>query len=131
MRLSFSALSEILKKATSNASGTWSYTLDSSLLAFGDFEAKARSMTASDTSVYSDPLLFKVGDKTVIRPKSSSLFGFRKKCDLNDDSRVNLLDFSIMAFWYKRLGFPAKVDLNTDSSINLTDLSILAYCWTG
>jgi hypothetical protein len=44
---------------------------------------------------------------------------------------VNILDFSIMAFWYKRLGFPAKVDLNTDNKVNLTDLSILAYCWTG
>jgi hypothetical protein len=66
-----------------------------------------------------------------MRAKLSGLTGFRKKCDLNNDNRVNLLDFSIMAFWYKRLGFPPKVDLNSDANVNLTDLSILAYCWTG
>lgn len=129
--LSIPASFEIVKKTTSNASGTWSYTLDSSQMAFGDFEVKAKSLTFNDLSPSSDPLMFKVGNTNRTRTIGSSLSGFRKKCDLNDDSRVNLLDFSIMAFWYKRLGFPEKVDLNTDSRVNLTDLSILAYCWTG
>lgn len=131
VRLSVSAATEFLKKIQANASGTWTYAFDSSVLDIGDYEAKAKSLTASSLSMYSDPLTFRVGDVTRMRPKTSSLFGFRKRCDLNDDNRVNLLDFSIMAFWYKRLGFPAKVDLNTDNKINLTDLSILAYCWTG
>lgn len=122
---------ELLKQTRSNASGTWSYGVDSSELAFGPYEAKARSILPNDLSTYSDALSFKVGNVNTSRVKGSLLGGFRKKCDLNDDNRVNLLDFSIMAFWYKRLGFPAKVDLNTDSSVNLTDLSILAYCWTG
>lgn len=131
VRLSFSSSVELLKKTSANASGSWAYTLDSSELPFGDFEAKARSITATDLSLYSDPLLFKVGSITKNRIKGAVLTGFRKKCDLNDDNRVNLLDFSIMAFWYKRLGFPVKVDLNTDNNVNLTDLSILAFCWTG
>ena len=75
--------------------------------------------------------MFRVGDTNRLRAKVSELPGFRKRCDLNNDSRVNILDFSIMAFWYKRLGFPPRVDLNADNNINLTDLSILAYCWTG
>ena len=75
--------------------------------------------------------MFRVGDTNRPRPKNAYLSGFRKKCDLNNDNRVNLLDFSIMAFWYKRLTFPPKVDLNTDKQVNLTDLSILAFCWTG
>ncbi|MDQ5962591.1 MAG: hypothetical protein QG653_398, partial [Patescibacteria group bacterium] len=54
-----------------------------------------------------------------------------KRCDINQDGRVNLLDFSILAFWYKRAGFPEKVDLNTDKKVDLSDVSILAYCWTG
>ena len=122
---------ELLKQSKTNASGTWSFILDSSELAFGSYEAKARSILPNNLSPYSDPLSFKVGNSNMLRGKGVSLSGFRKKCDLNNDDRVNLLDFSIMAFWYKRLGFPEKVDLNTDKSVNLTDLSILAYCWTG
>ena len=131
IRLSFASKVELLRKTTVNASGTWSYNLDTSLLDLGDYDAKARLLRTDNLSLYSDPLPFRIGDTTRLRTKPSALSGFRKRCDLNDDNRVNLLDFSIMAFWYKRLGFPAKVDLNTDNNINLTDLSILAYCWTG
>jgi hypothetical protein len=122
---------EVIKKIHVTASGIWSYVLDSSEFSFGDYEAKARALLSDSLSPYSEVLFFKVGEVTKLRVKNIGLSGFRKKCDLNNDNRVNLLDFSIMAFWYKRLGFPPKVDLNTDTKINLTDLSILAYCWTG
>jgi len=131
IRLSLSSTFELLKRANANASGTWSYVYDSSELDFGDYNAKARSLTATNLSPYSDALAFSVSSTTRMRSKLSSLAGFRKRCDLNDDNRVNLLDFSIMAFWYKRITFPPKVDLNSDNAVNLTDLSILAYCWTG
>lgn len=122
---------EVLKRASSSSSGAWSFDVDSAIFSAGDYDVKARSITEEDVSLYSDSISFRVGSVNRLRTKISELTGFRKKCDLNNDSRVNLLDFSIMAFWYKRLGFPAKVDLNTDNKINLTDLSILAYCWTG
>ncbi len=131
VRISFHSDVEILKKTRSNASGTWIYKLDSSELELGDHDGKARSLTPDDLSPYSDVLPFRVSNTDRLRSKLSLLFGFRKRCDLNNDNRVNLLDFSIMAFWYKRIGFPQKVDLNTDNKVNLTDLSILAYCWTG
>jgi hypothetical protein len=131
VRLSVALNTEIIKKAKAGTDGSWFYTIDSSELDLGDNNAKARSLTVNDVSLYSDLLSFRVGDTNRLRPKISSLAGFRKRCDLNDDGRVNLLDFSIMAFWYKRLTFPPKVDLNSDKNINLTDLSILAYCWTG
>ena len=133
IRLSYSSPfdAETLKKAKADSTGYWTYTLDSDDLKFGDYEIQARSLTKEDLSLYSDPLTFRVGNTTRLRAKVSELAGFRQKCDLNSDSRVNILDFSIMAFWYKRLGFPVKVDLNIDGKINLTDLSILAYCWTG
>jgi hypothetical protein len=132
VRLSLSkGASEWIKKVQALASGSWTYVLDSSSFSFGDYEAKARSLLSDNLSPYSEVVLFTVGDVTKMRAKLSGLTGFRKKCDLNNDNRVNLLDFSIMAFWYKRLGFPPKVDLNSDANVNLTDLSILAYCWTG
>ena len=131
VRLSLSLRSEIIKKAKAGANGSWIYTIDSSELDLGDNLAKARALTLNDISPYSDTLLFRVGDINRLRPKIADLTGYKKRCDLNDDGRVNLLDFSIMAFWYKRLTFPPKVDLNSDKNVNLTDLSILAYCWTG
>ena len=53
------------------------------------------------------------------------------KGDLNLDCRVNLVDLSIMAYWWKRPALPARVDLNGDGIINLVDFSILVYYWTG
>lgn len=131
VRLSFHSSVEVLKKVKANALGAWLYKLDSSDFELGDHDSKARSITEDDLSPYSDVLPFKVSFTNKLREKTKELLGFRKKCDLNNDNRVNLLDFSIMAYWYKRLGFPEKVDLNTDHAVNLTDLSILAYCWTG
>jgi hypothetical protein len=129
LTISIHSSREIVKKTLSNSSGGWLYKLDSSELEMGTHEGKVRASTESDLSLYSDPLAFTVGTKNTLRssPSSSST----NRCDLNGDTRVNLIDFSIMAFWYKRSGFPAKVDFNADGKINLTDLSILAYCWTG
>jgi hypothetical protein len=131
VRLSVHSDTELLRRATSSSQGVWMYKLDSSLLELGEHEGKARSITESDLSLYSDIVQFRVTNENRIRNRVTELAGFRKKCDLNNDNRVNILDFSIMAFWYKRIGFPIKVDLSNDGKVNLTDLSILAYCWTG
>jgi hypothetical protein len=122
---------ELLKKTNANNTGAFVYALDTTSLPQGDYFIKAKSISSKDSSPYGEELSFTVGLQNKLRTKTNGLLGFRKRCDLNDDNRVNLLDFSIMAFWYKRLGFPDKVDLNSDAKINLTDLSILAYCWTG
>ncbi|MEK7606369.1 MAG: dockerin type I domain-containing protein [Patescibacteria group bacterium] len=53
------------------------------------------------------------------------------KGDFNKDGRVNLVDFSILAYWQGREGVPAAYDLNSDGVINLADFSILTYHWTG
>lgn len=120
----------LLKKTKANASGGWIYKLDSAELELGDHKTKARASTDDDISSLSEEVGFIVGNETRIRTEGNPL-GLKAKCDLNNDYRVNLQDFSIMAFWYKRLGFPTKVDLNDDSLVNLTDFSILAWCWTG
>jgi hypothetical protein len=131
VRLSFSSRQEIIERVRADDRGKWTYDLDTTGFELGDYEAKGRSLTVQNLSPYSEVITFRIGNTNRLRAKSFLLSGFRKKCDLNDDNRVNLLDFSIMAFWYKRLGFPPKVDLNGDKQINLIDLSILAFCWTG
>ncbi len=127
--LSIHSETELVKKTTSNSSGSWLYKLDSLELEVGDHEGKARSSTQQDLSLFSDIVNFTVGTRNVVR--TASTVSSSMKCDLNNDIRVNILDFSIMAFWYKRTGFPVKVDLNADKKIDLADVSILAYCWTG
>lgn len=56
---------------------------------------------------------------------------FCSKTDLNDDGRTNIIDFSILLFWYNKQHVPGQVDFNNDSEVNLTDFSIQVYCWTG
>lgn len=119
---------EIVKKVTSNANGGWLYKLDTTDFELGNHDAKARAITENDLSVYSNIESFIVGVQNILRKPAQNA---NKKCDLNNDFRVNILDFSIMAFWYKRTGFPEKVDLNSDKKVDLSDVSILAYCWTG
>lgn len=51
--------------------------------------------------------------------------------DCNADSEVNLVDFSVLAYWYKRDNPPKCVDLNSDGRVDLVDFSILAFYWTG
>jgi hypothetical protein len=122
---------EIIRKTTADANGAWSYTFDTTGIEIGNHTVKARSITGNDLSLHSDTISFLVGAKNVPRNTSRGVTANNKRCDLNNDKRVNLLDFSIMAFWYKRLGFPDKVDLNSDKKVDLSDVSILAYCWTG
>ncbi len=131
VRVSINSQNGLIKNTKSDSQGLWLYQLQTKEIGYGEYEAKALAVDADSTSPYGDPVTFIVGSITRPRTNKSGLAGFRKRCDLNDDNRVNILDFSIMAFWYKRLGFPPKVDLSTDGRINLTDLSILAYCWTG
>lgn len=130
LTISIHSSTEIVKKTSSNTSGAWLYKLDSNELELGGHQGKVRASTDSDLSLYSDVLSFTVGTKNIPRTQTPTVSA-ATRCDLNGDGRVNLSDFSIMAFWYKRTGFPGKVDLNVDGKVNLTDLSILAYCWTG
>jgi len=58
--------------------------------------------------------------------------GVLAKGDLNSDGKVNLVDFSIAAYWYGRVFLPAAKasDLNSDGKVDLADFSIMAYYWS-
>src|SRR3989344_4068773 len=58
------------------------------------------------------------------------------RADLNQDCKVDLVDFSIAAFWWDRSleGEFKQIEdkfLSGDGEISLEDFSILAYYWTG
>lgn len=113
--------------------GVYLRVFDSSVLELGQHHAKARSTADLEISSQSAVYEFTVGNKNVYAEESIAC---SKIADFNADCRVNLIDFSIAAFWYFRALSPAfaereKVHLNGDGKINLVDFSIMAFYWTG
>lgn len=109
--------------------GVYSYDLQASVLEVGDHNAKSKTRLAQQLSAFSRVVNF-----LVLGPEEDMLPIEEDKTidsDLNNDNKINLIDFSIMAYWYKQASPPPVVDLNGDKTVNLIDFSILAYYWTG
>lgn len=51
--------------------------------------------------------------------------------DYNHDQRINLIDFSILIFWFEKNDPPPSIDCNADRVVDIKDFSILMYFWTG
>jgi hypothetical protein len=120
-------------KTKAGSDGVYLYNFDSSVLEMGQHHAKARGVTDAVISPQSNTYAFTVGDTTVFTPASTTC---SIKGDLNNDCRVNLVDFSIAAFWYQKILSPAfavreKDHLNGDGRVSITDFSIMAFHWTG
>lgn len=120
---------EIFKQVIADANGAYFYTLNTAPLEYGSHstQSKAQVLTTSEATSYGKSLSFLVGDTTIEDTGICS----ELRGDFNDDCRVSLVDFSIMAYWYKKTTFPVKIDLNADKAITFVDFSILAYYWTG
>ena len=123
---------EYFATTTADVDGVYLYNFDTAILALGDHSTKAKSRVGNEVSAFSPSLAFAVGVQNVPTPGA----GCPARADLNDDCRVNLVDFSIAAYWYRRpflAEFAVKelAKLNGDGQINLVDFSIMAYYWTG
>ncbi|HTH92968.1 MAG TPA: dockerin type I domain-containing protein [Candidatus Paceibacterota bacterium] len=110
--------------------GVYLYNFDTSPLEYGSHTAAAHAILLNRVSAETDPVSFIVS-QTTTQPNTSASCG-KLIGDINCDGKVNLVDFSIMAYWYKKGATPpTNVDLNHDGKITLIDFSILAYHWTG
>lgn len=66
-----------------------------------------------------------------ITPTPSGAPSAFSRVDINADAKVDLIDFSILAYWWGReVVVNAPYDLNSDGRVTLADFSILAYYWT-
>lgn len=119
---------ELFYKVLSNTMGGYLYNLDTSVLEIGKHQTKSKSILGAQISQYTTPVSFSVGLENKIKDQTSC--GLLRG-DLNCDNHVNLIDFSIMAYWYKKPNPPLKVDLSSDMKISLIDFSIMAFNWTG
>ncbi|MDP3042856.1 MAG: hypothetical protein Q8N21_00410 [bacterium] len=124
--ISINSDEEFFAKMPAGKDGIYLYNYDTSPLEMGQHFTKSKVALAGEISSFSKAVTFQVGAKTT--PKETAKCG---KADLNCDNRINLVDFSIAAYWHKRPSPPAKVDFNSDGKVDLIDFSIMAYYWTG
>lgn len=132
--ITVSSEEDFFSKTLSDKEGIYLYNFDTALLDYGSHTTKSKAMIGSQLiSNYSYLVNFKVGTKNVVQEAAKK---GPAKANLNNDSSVNLVDFSIAAYWYKR---PLSAEfkkieaefLNGDGKIDLVDFSIMAYYWTG
>ncbi len=120
-----SAASKRVITATSSATGAWQVELTTTGLTNGTYKARVRARIP-DTILQTNFSAYKligVG-QTAVRQNNA---------DLNRDGKVNLVDFSILLFWWNSDGGTSdpSADINADSKVNLVDFSILLFNWTG
>ena len=113
--------SELVKTATSTEEGDWEVEVDTGILEEGTHTTRAKAKTSDGLeSSFSQVLAFYIGEKVP---------GVVLSADLNQDGKVNLIDFSILLYWWGKEN--SSVDLNQDGKVNLPDFSIMLYYWTG
>jgi len=122
---------EFFGKTIADKDGIYLYNFDTTALEYGSHLAKSKASIGNQlVSGYSQAVNFKVGAQNVKKLEQK----VPAKGEVNNDGKVDLVDFSIVSYWYNRPlteEVKQKVDLNADGKVDLTDLSILAYHWTG
>jgi len=130
--IAVNSLQPIFAQTQAQADGVYLYNLDTAMLEFGSHSAKSKTAVANEISPFGPIVSFKVGLENVdIAP-----VGCPARADLNNDCRVNLIDFSIAAYWYNRpisetFRVREQASLNGDGQVDLVDFSIMAFYWTG
>ena len=114
---------EIVKESISDQEGNWDYKLNTALLREGEHEARAKALFQDgEQTSFSHILPF-----LVLAPGTLVCKG----ADLNFDGKINLIDFSILLyFWGQSSPSNRCVDINFDNMVDLVDFSIMMYWWT-
>jgi hypothetical protein len=124
---------EIIAQAVADAGGYYTYAIDPRSLVLGRHLVRVKSSLGSAESDFGRPVSFTLVDPTTPVPPDGEYY---QPADLNQDTRVNLVDFAIAGYWYKRELTPAfllieRRHLNGDGRLDLTDFAIMAYYWNG
>ncbi len=111
----------------SAANGLWSIQYDTSRLSRSEHTIRARSVSGNPPltiqSSFSSTVQLFVG----VEGKDST------PSDLSRDGKINLIDFSILIFWWNTDGGNSNppADINGNGRVGLEDFSILLFNWTG
>jgi len=120
----FVSSKEVVKETLADEKGNWVYKLDTGPVEEGEHEARAKALYGDgEQSPFSQTLSFLVLKKGALTCKGA---------DLNFDGKVNIIDFSILLYFWGQTkpGNPC-ADINFDGLVNITDFSIMMYWWTG
>lgn len=111
---------------TSADDGSWNYTItNSNEYVYGDYRAYALVQAENGwQSLVSNSQNFSIisGSGT-----TGAACGDISHGDLNCDGEINLIDFSILMYYWGTSNLAA--DINTDNLVNLGDFSIMMYWW--
>lgn len=122
---------KISDTVTADVQGRWTYTIAGTKAGDGSHTVKVKfeitegvGGTIKRESSFSNLLSFGVGTGALPVTGSS---------DLNRDGKVNLIDFSILIFWWGTTGGNSNppADINGNAKVGLEDFSILLFNWTG
>ena len=118
--------SSIIKEltVTSDDKGAWSTTLDTSSFSVATYQVRAKSKQDGGAETnWSEYTYYGVGGDAEVPINA----------DLNRDGKVNLIDFSILLFWWATDGGDSDppADINRDGTVSLTDFSIMLFNWSG
>lgn len=119
--------SEIIASTTSGLDGRYTLIYNTTALKRAQYTIKSRSVTGtaplfSQSSFSSSVQLFVGVDGAASTPS-----------DLNRDGKIDLIDFSILIFWWQTAGGDSNppADISSNGRVGLEDFSILLFNWTG
>lgn len=119
--------SEVVVTAPSDTDGQYKLDVDTHQFKIAQYTIKARSVTGVTPlftqSSYSSSLQLFIG----VDGKTTS------PSDLNRDGKIDLIDFSILIFWWQTAGGDSDppADISGNGRVGLEDFSILLFNWTG
>lgn len=119
--------STVVEKTAVGSDGKWSIAFDTDKISIAEHTLRARTITGtppltSNSSFSSSLQLFVGVEGRATQPS-----------DLNRDSYINLIDFSILIFWWGTNGGDSNppADINGNGKVSIEDFSILLFNWTG
>ncbi|MFH0853702.1 MAG: dockerin type I repeat-containing protein [bacterium] len=130
VNLFVSSEEETTHTVEADSDGLWSKSLvaGEELLNPGNHEARSKATSPGDSvSEFSKTVAFTITEEEEPDPCEFSSLG-----DLNCDGYVNLVDFSILMFYWQTTN-PAnpRADINQDGIVDIIDFSIMMFYWTG
>ncbi|MBI2635181.1 MAG: hypothetical protein HYW79_01400 [Parcubacteria group bacterium] len=109
-------------KVIADSNGNYSYDIGTAILVLGEATVRSKASLSDQLTEFSSPVHFIIGKNNIARIIEGKCL---LKEDFNNDCRVNLIDFSILVYWYNRPNPPVIFDLNKDGVVDLRDFDIL------
>ncbi len=119
--------SSLVLNTTAGSNGDWFIDFDTSQVSIAEHILRARSVTGTSPLTTESPFSTSLQLFVGVDGQAST------PSDLNRDGFVNLIDFSILIFWWQTNGGDSDppADINGNGSVSLEDFSILLFNWTG